>query len=495
MGIEFFQESEKCYSYVSDLIKDLNLQWIVRNMAHENYGDVSFIMDVIQRPLTNVAQIQERQEVVMAACKHPDLIVELRRCIVEISEMLDQSIKAIQDSRGKRLMEETVIGIHVEGLRGLVTGLGQLHQLLRNCRDMFLNTGLRHFALSFQEEESEEMLIEQQALTMNLDSFKDKGEIFLDAKIGKGFQLQDIEVISVSGKAKRVSGGLFSGRRGQVLNDEEVYQSGVDFTNQVLLELLNQCFPFMQRWQKLLQTMQRQVMFLAGCAKLYQRGMECGMYFCMPSQEKSQARKLYELALALQSLETPIHNTVDLTKYQGIVVTGANQGGKSTFLRSLGIAQVLCQAGMFVPAKAFPLRAYEDVFTHFTRREDATMNMGKFEEELKRMEEILRGAVNNTLILLNESFATTTEVTAFQIAMDLAHVCMEHGVTIWMVTHITKFAKELYREKRPEILFLSAGRQAEDEIRFMMYEKTPGDTSYGLELYEQMIEGTVEPSV
>lgn len=489
MGIEFFQESEKCYSYVPDLIKDLNLQWIVRNMAHENYGDVPFIMDVLQRPLTNEAQIRKRQEVVMAACEHPDLIVELRKCIVETSEMLEQSIKAIQDSRGKHLMEQTVIGIHMEGLRGLVTGLGQLHQLIQKYGEVFQNTALQRFVQAFQEEEPEEMFKEQQALTMHLDSFKNKGEILLEAKIGKGFQLQDVEVLAVSGKARRVSGGLFSGRRGQVITDEEVYQSGVDFTNQVLLELLNQCFPFLQRWQELLQTMQRQVMFLAGCAKLYQRGMECGMYFCMPSQEESQAGKLYELALALQSLEIPIHNTVDLTKYQGIVVTGANQGGKSTFLRSLGIAQVLCQAGMFVPAKSFPLHAYEDIFTHFTRREDATMNMGKFEEELKRMEEILRGAVDNTLILLNESFATTTEVTAFQIAMDLAHICMEHGVTIWMVTHITKFAKELYREKRPEILFLSAGRQAEGEIRFTMYEKIPGDTSYGLELYEQMIEG------
>ena len=74
----------------------------------------------------------------------------------------------------------------------------------------------------------------------------------------------------------------------------------------------------------------------------------------------------------------------------------------------------------------------------------------KFEEELKRMEQILRGAKKNTLILLNESFATTTEVTAYQIAMDLMHTCLSEAVTVWMVTHITKFAKELYGE-HPEI--------------------------------------------
>ena len=88
---------------------------------------------------------------------------------------------------------------------------------------------------------------------------------------------------------------------------------------------------------------------------------------------------------------------------------------------------------------------------------------------------------------MNESFATTTEVTAYQIAMDLFHTCLEHDVTIWMVTHITKFAKKLFEERRDDVLFLSAGRMAEKETRFQMYEKKPGDTSYGLELYEQMI--------
>ena len=168
---------------------------------------------------------------------------------------------------------------------------------------------------------------------------------------------------------------------------------------------------------------------------------------------------------------------INLELHRGEVraLAGENGSGKSTFLRSLGIAQVLCQAGMYVPAKKYPLYAYEDIFTHFTRREDATMNMGKFEEELKRMEQILRGAKKNTLILLNESFATTTEVTAYQIAMDLMHTCL------------SKFAKELYGEHPENVLFLSAGRTEENEIRFQMYEKVPGDTSYGLTLYEQMI--------
>lgn len=488
MKIEFFSESEIMYGNASDVVKDLNLNFIARNMANDNYGDIPFILEILQHPLITEEAIEERQRLVMTACEHEPLIYELRDTIVGIWEELENGLKAIQDSRGKHLMEQTVIGIQVESIRSLVLGLQKIHILLQKNSEICKSTALSYFYDSFCEEEPLELLKEQMDLVLHLDSFKDKGEILLRAEIGQGFGLQNVEIMAVSNKARRISGGIFSNKRTPVITDEEVYQSGVAFTNLVILELLEQCIPFLQHWQDILYDLMRQVMFLAGCAHLYQRGQECGMYFCLPDKKEEQAEELYELSLALQTLMLPIPNSLVLSKYQTIVVTGANQGGKSTFLRSLGIAQVMCQAGMFVPAKHYPLHAYRNMFTHFTRREDATMNMGKFEEELKRMEEILQGAGENTLLLLNESFATTTEVTAFQIAMDLTHACMENRVTMWMVTHITKYAKELYREGHKDILFLSAGRQAEGEIRFAMFEKAPGNTSYGLELYEEMIE-------
>ena len=487
MRIEFFAESEAVYGNAADVVKDLNLTFIARNMAHDNYGDVPFILEILQHPLLTEGDIETRQQVVMTACEYAAFIYELRKIIVKAWEELDSGVKAIQDSRGKHLMEQTVIGIHVECIRGLVMGLEQIHNLLQKNKNICESTAFAPFYNAFYQEEPIELLEEQKALVLHLDSFKDKGEILLRAGIGEGFALQDVDILAVSSKARRITGGLFSSKRGQVIADEEVYQSGVEFTNQVILGLLEQCLPFLQHWQELLYDMMRQTMFLAGCARLYQRGNDSGMYFCIPGREDREAEKLYELSLALQTLVLPIYNTAALAEYRAIVVTGANQGGKSTFLRSLGIAQVMCQAGMYVAAKKYPLHAYKDMFTHFTRREDVTMNMGKFEEELKRMEEILRGAEENTLILLNESFATTTEVTAFQIAMDLTHACMENQVTLWIVTHITKYAKELYQEGHKDVLFLSAGRQADKEVRFTMYEKAPGDTSYGLELYEEMI--------
>ncbi len=69
----------------------------------------------------------------------------------------------------------------------------------------------------------------------------------------------------------------------------------------------------------------------------------------------------------------------------------------------------MLQAGMFVPAKSFETNLCSGVFTHFRRKEDKTLESGKFEEELKRMSNIVEMVKPNGLILLNESFASTNE--------------------------------------------------------------------------------------
>lgn len=487
MAIQFFENTTEMYSHTSDIVKDLNVDVIVKAMAHKDYGDVPFIKEIMMHPLFTETAVKERQSMVKAACEKRELTYEFRKVIMETSETLDKGIKAIQDSRGKHLTEETIIGTRVDALRTLVNGLVALDSLMDKHADVFQKTAWNRFYREFYENMPKERLKEQRYLVDNMDSFKTKGEILLRGRIAEGMHLKDVQILDVKEKAEKVSGGIFSARRNDVIADEEIYQSGVEFTNGILREVLEYCFPYMKQWQDYLLVLKKQIAFLAGCAKLYERAKEIGLELCYP-QEDAETEELYELSLALQTHIVPVSNSIDVAPYQIIVVTGANQGGKSTYLRSLGIAQIMMQAGMYVPATSYPLQVFSDIFPHFTRREDASMNMGKFEEELKRMDDMLRKAKKGCLFLLNESFATTTEVTAYQIAMDLVHACMEKGVTMWTVTHITKFAKELYRENRDAILFLSAGRVAEKERQYTMVEKAPGDTSYGLELYEKIIE-------
>jgi DNA mismatch repair ATPase MutS len=86
-----------------------------------------------------------------------------------------------------------------------------------------------------------------------------------------------------------------------------------------------------------------------------------------------------------------------------VVVTGANQGGKSTYLRAVGIAQLMMQCGMFVVADSFSGNVCRQLFTHYKREEDTTMASGKLDEELNRMNAIVAALTPDSMVLFNES--------------------------------------------------------------------------------------------
>ena len=112
------------------------------------------------------------------------------------------------------------------------------------------------------------------------------------------------------------------------------------------------------------------------------------------------------------------------------MITGANSGGKSTFLRSVGQAQLMMQAGMFVSAEALATEVRDGLLTHFKREEDATMESGKLDEELRRMNDVVARAAPNSMVLFNESFAATNEREGSEIARQITTALVDCGVKV-----------------------------------------------------------------
>jgi DNA mismatch repair ATPase MutS len=181
--------------------------------------------------------------------------------------------------------------------------------------------------------------------------------------------------------------------------------------------------------------------------------------------------------------ERAVGNDVSGDDKMLVMITGANQGGKSTFLRSIGLAQLMMQCGMFVAAESFRTNVCRGIFTHFKREEDASMRSGKLDEELSRMSSMVDTMTPNSIVLLNESFASTNEREGSEIARQIVRALLETGVKVFYVTHMFNLAQGFYLAKMNDALFLRAERLADGRRTFRLVEGEPLPTSYGEDLY------------
>ncbi|MGA7814847.1 MutS-related protein [Caballeronia sp.] len=195
---------------------------------------------------------------------------------------------------------------------------------------------------------------------------------------------------------------------------------------------------------------------------------------------------MYDASLALRTEHPPIGNDVQGDGKELVVITGANQGGKSTFLRGVGLAQIMMQCGMFVAATSFSANVCDAVFTHYKREEDASMKSGKLDEELKRMSEIVDHIREHSLVLCNESFAATNEREGSEIARQIIVALLQKRVKIVFVTHLYALAHGLHEERTQGMMFLRAQRRVDGERTFKLTEAEPLETSYGEDLYRRI---------
>jgi DNA mismatch repair ATPase MutS len=231
--------------------------------------------------------------------------------------------------------------------------------------------------------------------------------------------------------------------------------------------------------------------FYLGCLNLHRKlsakGEPVSFPQPLPMGERSFAgRGLYDISLALSLDRKMVPNDFDAADASLVVITGANRGGKSAFLRSIGLSQLMMQAGMFVGAESFSAGLRHGVFTHFRREEDVAMNSGKFDEELTRMSGIVDQLGSDSLLLFNESFAATNEREGSEIAGQIVRALLAGGVQIFFVTHLYEFARSLHEEHNPTFRFLLAERREDGERTYRMIEGIPAATSFGRDLYDRV---------
>lgn len=182
--------------------------------------------------------------------------------------------------------------------------------------------------------------------------------------------------------------------------------------------------------------------------KIRTRGM--GYPMCLPEVSEKQefsGREVYDLALVWKQADsdyTVVSNNFSLKeKPSFFVVTGPNQGGKTTFARSMGQAVYFALMGLCANAEAFRMPMFQGISTHFEAEETLQSNSGKLKEEINRLIPMMSRIQNRQhFVILNELFTTATTHDALLMGRKVMESFLERECYGIYVTHIQELAEE-----------------------------------------------------
>jgi hypothetical protein len=468
-----------------DLVEDLGLNRVFAAMAGSDKLLLSVAKAAVLLPLSQPDEIMWRQQVFADCISHPGFVREL----------FDLATDALESHRkltfwGLSILPESLRYSSVQALEVLLGFLVRLRRLAEGRGQELTSPAFVRLCTMLVSELDDPYL---KLVESCLRELKLPRGLVMSAQLGR--VNRGTAYMLHKAPAKRLRDRLAD--RGQASfsftvpdRDEsglkaldDLQARGINIAANVLAQSVEHILSFFS-------DLRTELAFYLGGLNLRAALLAQGEPLCKPvplpaDRQGLRAEGLYDPGLSLSMNGRAVGNDVSADGKTLVVVTGANRGGKSTFLRSVGLGQLMMQCGLFVAAKSFTASVCPRVFTHFKRNEDPAMEGGKLDEELARMSTTVSHISPGCLLLCNEPFGSTNEREGSDIGRQVFRPLAASGVRVFVVTHLFDLAESLYEKGADTTLFMRAPRQAGVQA-FKLVEGAPERTAYGEDVYQRI---------
>lgn len=485
-----------------DCCNDLSLEFLCSRLSKKEF-DRNVIMTMLRQMPSDSRVVQYRVDVFDDILRHPQLRQNIAGLLEQL-EFLKSLHKHARDSEAASIWQIinrlNELDSYIDCVTGIKTSLeGQeihsegLKALLALVRHIYSDSGFPALKEDIKRTVSETAKIKSVTLGVNLDRTLAPVEVgvvsinnkpythagvlsnFYEFASSKGGLHEGTDNDSMKYRVPSGNGSVgvaavkqIPSMNGAFTGLARVYSSGdgesnplMNNLNEVITDMLK---PVVRKLNDVLAkyvdvsgysliSLIPELTFYLCWAELVETLMNAGVPMCKPEVLAEDRREfyadgLYNLKLGLKIADGEpmdlVLNTVDFRAERRIyIMTGPNRGGKTTFTQAVGLIFLLAQHGIYVPAKRCVLSPADCIFTHFPADENRTVDLGRLGEESKRMSEIFSQATNRSLLLFNESLATTNFEEGLYIAKDVVKALHYLGARTIFNTHMHDLAMNL----------------------------------------------------
>lgn len=458
-------------------IKDLQLDKILDVMTCENKNlnsrrvVTSVLAELCQEP----EDIKYRYDILEEFTQKPQMFMDLQLSLDKLISV--ERERQLSSRKRADVTSEYKLGSGISMLLSYCNICKEIENVLKVHGNKYSSEGLTRLSGIVSEFTGNESFNKLQNILMELKKcVKGYARIKLNARLDTSFKLWDASVLEIDSNGffdKNLSRDNFvkehlSNRFKKLLKlgrvnrntyvikqkDYILEENSNEIKDKVFTGIAQMLEVMTYNISSFLRKISEEMLFYEGAIKLVNEMKNLGLPASraeVTSREKGSMilEDMYDLSFALylsdkgysSPMDSIVTNDVYITGANRVqVITGPNQGGKTTYIRAIGIIQVLAQAGIPVPASKAVISPIDQMLTHFPVEERPESNEGRLGEELSRILLILEKATPNSLVFINEAFASTNSREGSLIAQDILSALAIINAKCFFVTHLYELA-------------------------------------------------------